>query len=397
MRENRNFLSVLRERFFEILYRTQTIAYLYANNYKYGVADGQWIRWLRLPSAEFDLRVCFQVEVNKPDTLWLDQKEPQILSRICRFELGKLKAVYNIISVYCISLTKSHSKEEKKIVQATKETTYTLFLVTKHLVKQIPLMNKNQERREPQRLVREQKSKIDYNVGTWDPTASKIPYFQRRRSSHSSNNTKGNSLNLLVKSNEISNFIFLSTKGNEDKLRKVVMKLLDKYKDKNSRYNGIIRIISSPEFLMACYLIIKSKPGNLSPGSMKETLDGLGKEWFENTSKNLMTGKFKFHPARQVLISKANSTDLRPISVGQPREKIVQKAIQVILSAIYENKFLDCSHGFRPNRSTHSALDVLHFKGGSYAWVINGDISKCFDSIPHLNILDSLRKNITCV
>lgn len=96
------------------------------------------------------------------------------------------------------------------------------------------------------------------------------------------------------------------------------------------------------------------------------------------------------------MIPKANSQKLRPLSVGQPRDKIIQKAIQVLLSAIFEPKFYPVSHGFRPNMSTHSALDALHMRGANHAWVIQGEISKCFDSIPHEVIMDCLKKHIAC-
>lgn len=62
------------------------------------------------------------------------------------------------------------------------------------------------------------------------------------------------------------------------------------------------------------------------------------------------------------MIPKPGKKEERPLGVGAPKEKIVQKGIQIILEAIYEPIFLDCSHGFRPERSTHSALKPLHLK-----------------------------------
>ena len=66
------------------------------------------------------------------------------------------------------------------------------------------------------------------------------------------------------------------------------------------------------------------------------------------------------------MIPKPDRKGERPLGVGAPREKIVQKGLQVILEAIYEPTFLDCSHGFRPERSTHSALKPLHLKAHQY-------------------------------
>lgn len=171
---------------------------------------------------------------------------------------------------------------------------------------------------------------------------------------------------------------------------------MNSYETKDNKYNGIINILSDIGFLQYCYLLIKGKPGNMSKGSTKETLDGLTFEWFENLSKEIKTGKLTFTPARRVLIPKPGKSEKRPLGVGAPREKIVQKGLQSILEAIYEPIFLDCSHGFRPDRSTHSALRPLYLKAHHHSWVIQGDISKCFDKIPHVVIMDLLRRKIVC-
>jgi retron-type reverse transcriptase len=80
---------------------------------------------------------------------------------------------------------------------------------------------------------------------------------------------------------------------------------------------------------------------------------------------------------------------MRPLTIASPLDKIVQEAMKLILEAIYEPLFLNCSHGFRPNRSCHTALRSISQSFMSATWVIEGDISKCFDSFDH-NILMSL-------
>jgi retron-type reverse transcriptase len=69
---------------------------------------------------------------------------------------------------------------------------------------------------------------------------------------------------------------------------------------------------------------------------------------------------------------------------------IVQKAMQLTLQAIFEPSFLDCSHGFRPNKGCHTALKTIkpNFKGIN--WVIEADIEKCFDNIDHKVLLNLL-------
>jgi len=65
------------------------------------------------------------------------------------------------------------------------------------------------------------------------------------------------------------------------------------------------------------------------------------------------------------MIPKANGKE-RPLGINSPREKIVQKALAAILEQIWEPIFLSNSHGFRPNRSVHSALETLYLQGGNY-------------------------------
>ena len=77
---------------------------------------------------------------------------------------------------------------------------------------------------------------------------------------------------------------------------------MNKYRKADGKYNGLIRILTNPLFLQACYLEIKSK-GNMTPsGTNKDTLDGIKLKWFENTASDLLSGRFNFAPARRVMI-----------------------------------------------------------------------------------------------
>ena len=77
-------------------------------------------------------------------------------------------------------------------------------------------------------------------------------------------------------------------------------------------------------------------------------------------------GKFKFSPARRKEILKRDSNKKRSLTIASPREKIVQKALQVVMEAIWEQDFTDSSHGFRSGRGVHSALSQLYYGGQSY-------------------------------
>lgn len=122
--------------------------------------------------------------------------------------------------------------------------------------------------------------------------------------------------------------------------------------------------------LVYAYENIKSKPGNMTPGLSPETLYGISKEKIEkieNLSLSLKSEKFSFSPSfapsfspsfalsRRIQIPKV-SGGTRPLSIASPMDKIVQKAMRLVLEAIYEPLFKDCSHGFRANKSCHTAL-----------------------------------------
>nr|AYM32748.1 hypothetical protein DXG00_000013 [Termitomyces sp.] len=183
----------------------------------------------------------------------------------------------------------------------------------------------------------------------------------------------------------------------ELRLYRVVLKELDKYKTMNGKYNGIIRIIDST-MLQTCYSLIKSNPGNMTPGTENITLDGINLEWFNKTAIDIREGRFKFSPARQILIPKPNKPgELRPLLIANPREKIIQKALQVLLNAIFDPHFSKSSYEFRPGRSLINGLNKIHKRGGPMSWAINGDITKCFDKIPHDIILSTIKERISCV
>lgn len=152
-------------------------------------------------------------------------------------------------------------------------------------------------------------------------------------------------------------------------------------------------LVYKVELLTAAYQRIKSKPGNMTPACDDETLDGISHEALLELSNLLRTEEFQFRPARRVEIPKA-SGGTRPLSIAPPRDKIVQEAIRMILEAIYEPLFLNCSHGFRPNRSCHTALNEVRNNFKPVAWIIEGDISKCFDSIDHKKLMALLEKKI---
>ena len=135
--------------------------------------------------------------------------------------------------------------------------------------------------------------------------------------------------------------------------------LLSKMKVQDGRYSGLYNLLATEELLFAAYHKIKSKPGNMTPGSDGETLDGISREDLLMMAVNLKTEQFKFKPSSRKFIPKANGK-LRPLGIPCPKDKIVQMAANILLELIYEQEFLECSHGFRPGRGCNTAMAQIN-------------------------------------
>ncbi|MFH1965127.1 MAG: reverse transcriptase domain-containing protein [Acidobacteriota bacterium] len=105
------------------------------------------------------------------------------------------------------------------------------------------------------------------------------------------------------------------------------------------------------------------------------------------------SGRYRSSPFRPANIPK-NERETRRISIPTVEDKLLQRAVCMLMEPIYETEFLDCSYGFRPNRSPHQALTALrgHLKEMDGGWVL--DIRKYFDSIPRAQLKEVLRKRV---
>jgi retron-type reverse transcriptase len=136
------------------------------------------------------------------------------------------------------------------------------------------------------------------------------------------------------------------------------------------------------DLYILAYERLKSKPGNMTAGNEEETLDGLSLKSIQQIIQTMRTEHFQFKPVRTVYIPKPNGKQ-RKLGIPSPRDKVVQEVIRMILEAIYDSPhgayFLPTSHGFRPNRSCHTALREYRRKWTATDWLIEGDIHACFD------------------
>lgn len=148
---------------------------------------------------------------------------------------------------------------------------------------------------------------------------------------------------------------------------------------------------------MLAYERIKSEPGNMTPGTDSETLDGFSMDEINKLVREMKTEKYQCKPVRRTYIPKSNGK-LRKLGIPSVRDKVVQEVVRMILEAVYdsphESYFKDASHGFRRERSCHSALRDIQRRWTGVTWFLEGDIQNCFDDIDHEQLIEIIREKI---
>src|SRR5260221_13155464 len=159
----------------------------------------------------------------------------------------------------------------------------------------------------------------------------------------------------------------------------------------------LYRLMYKEDLYIVAYERIKSKPGNMTPGTDEETLDGFSVETIQTIIGEMRTEHFRFKPVRTTFIPKANGK-MRKLGIPCVIDKVVQEAMRLILEAIYDSPygpyFQETSHGFRPNHSCHTALREFRGKWSAVNWLIEGDIRAGFDELNHSVLVNTLRQKI---
>jgi group II intron reverse transcriptase/maturase len=176
----------------------------------------------------------------------------------------------------------------------------------------------------------------------------------------------------------------------------VVLSMLGQKSTQNSEFvfDRLYRNLFNPDFFMLAYSNIYAKEGNMTQGVDETTIDGFNVTKVEELIAGLRQEIYSPKPVRRTYIPKKNGAH-RPLGVPSFQDKLVQEVVRLLLQAIYEPLFKDSSHGFRPNRSCHTALTQIKTTCKGANWVIEGDMKGFFDHIGHGKLLVLLSQKIS--
>ena len=160
------------------------------------------------------------------------------------------------------------------------------------------------------------------------------------------------------------------------------------------RFERLYRILFNEEMYYLAYQRIYAKPGNMTQGADGETIDRMSLPRIEKLILSLKDESYSPQPSRRVHIPKKNGKT-RPLGVPSFDDKLVQEVVRMVLEAIYEGHFEDTSHGFRPHRSCHTALNAVQKTFTGKKWFIEGDIKGFFDNVNHDILIDILKERIS--
>ncbi|UII58348.1 group II intron reverse transcriptase/maturase (plasmid) [Cytobacillus spongiae] len=162
---------------------------------------------------------------------------------------------------------------------------------------------------------------------------------------------------------------------------------------KDYKFQRLYRNLYNMEFYLMAYTKIYSKEGNMTEGVDGQTIDGMSLERIENLIEKLKDFSYQPKPSKRVYIPKKNG-DKRPLGIPSFEDKLIQEVVRMILEGIYEKNFSETSHGFRPERSCHTALAQVKDRFTGAKWFIEGDIKGFFDNIDHHKLIGILRRKI---
>lgn len=169
--------------------------------------------------------------------------------------------------------------------------------------------------------------------------------------------------------------------------------------DPQRRFADLFNLVADPAFLLVAWRRVRSNRGARSAGIDDQTAYSIEAErgeaaFLAGLRPDLRARAFRPIPVRERMIPKPGGKRRR-LGIPTVRDRVVQAALKLVLEPIFEADFAPCSYGFRPGRRAQDAIAEIHlFTSRSYEWVVDADISACFDEIDHRALMDRVRRRI---
>ncbi len=184
-----------------------------------------------------------------------------------------------------------------------------------------------------------------------------------------------------------------------EKLRKLQRALYVKAKQEPTRrFHALYDKVWREDILAHAYACCRANGG--APGVDGETfarIEARGVErWLGALREEVRTGRYKPQPVRRVMIPKASGVGQRPLGIPTIRDRVVQTAATLVLEPIFEADFDEAAYGYRPKRSALDAVRKVHRAiDEGHTEVVDADLSKYFDTIPHSELLRCVARRIS--
>src|SRR5580704_3361233 len=182
-----------------------------------------------------------------------------------------------------------------------------------------------------------------------------------------------------------------------DKIRELQIKLYRKAKDEPGfRFYQLYDKVYREDILNHAYELARANQG--APGVDGESFEGIESrglgEWMNGLREELRNKTYKPQPVRRVMIPKPGGGE-RPLGIPTIRDRVVQTAAKLILEPIWEADLEPNAYGYRPGRSAQDAVEkVQELLRAGYTEVVDADLSKYFDTIPHSELMQCVSRRI---